>query len=570
MADVISSESDVEQYSDNDSQGEEDEEDNGEDNDGSTTATSTSEETRKYKSQVWKFFTKKNAKSVVCTLCNKSLAYHGGTSSMLQHLSRKHPAENVVKTSDGRKQTNLDVFTRKRACSNERAGAISDRIASFIVKDLHPINLVAGKGFKDLMTYLEPGYHLPSATHFTHLIERKYDVVKERVRHILQEQAVYIAITADLWTSVATESYITVTFHYLDAQWQMKSVVSGTLPLFESHTANNIVTWIKELVDDVSIATEKVVAFVHDNCKNIENAGNSLEEVYGWFSLGCAGHTLQLCVNAGLKTPAISNVVAAGRHLTTHFHKSDPALRALRNRQRDMRVEQHQFIQDVKTRWNSTYYMIERFIEQRWPLTAVMSDSTITKSGDRNLDLKSEHKEFNVSSSALYPVLHGLLKSLQCVDNDLPAIQQCKTTVAEEIKQRWKLDSLTSIDKGRILKNAPLISCIVDPRFKECTFLGANKQFEVKTALTTLVCEEKESYETTQISHPEESNGPVPKKKCSGLDILLGDDYTNGSEDNESDSDPILNEVDLFSRKGLLIGKNHLWCGGERISTGSL
>ena len=390
MADVISSESDVEQYSDNDSQGEEDEEDNGEDNDGSTTATSTSEETRKYKSQVWKFFTKKNAKSVVCTLCNKSLAYHGGTSSMLQHLSRKHPAENVVKTSDGRKQTNLDVFTRKRACSNERAGAISDRIASFIVKDLHPINLVAGKGFKDLMTYLEPGYHLPSATHFTHLIERKYDVVKERVRHILQEQAVYIAITADLWTSVATESYITVTFHYLDAQWQMKSVVSGTLPLFESHTANNIVTWIKELVDDVSIATEKVVAFVHDNCKNIENAGNSLEEVYGWFSLGCAGHTLQLCVNAGLKTPAISNVVAAGRHLTTHFHKSDPALRALRNRQRDMRVEQHQFIQDVKTRWNSTYYMIERFIEQRWPLTAVMSDSTITKSGDRNLDLKSE------------------------------------------------------------------------------------------------------------------------------------------------------------------------------------
>ena len=92
-----------------------------------------------------------------------------------------------------------------------------------------------------------------------------------------------------------------------------------------------------------------------------------------------------------------------------------------------------------------------------------------------------------MSSSALYPVLHGLLKSLQCVDNDLPAIQQCKTTVAEEIKQRWKLDSLTSINKGRILKNAPLISCIVDPRFKECKFLGANKQFEVKTALTTLV-----------------------------------------------------------------------------------
>ena len=145
------------------------------DEDGSTTTTS--EETRKCRSQVWNFFTKKNAKSVVCVLCSKSLVYHGGTSSMLQHLSRKHPAKNIVKTSDGRKQTSIDGFTRKRSCSNERAAAISDRIASFIVKDLRPINLVAGRGFLNLMAYLEPGYRLPSATHFTHLIKRKYYAV---------------------------------------------------------------------------------------------------------------------------------------------------------------------------------------------------------------------------------------------------------------------------------------------------------------------------------------------------------------------------------------------------------
>jgi len=47
----------------------------------------------------------------------------------------------------------------------------------------------------------------------------------------------------------------------------------------------------KSLVDDITVATEKVVAFVHNNCKNIENAGKSLEEAHGWFSLGCAGHT---------------------------------------------------------------------------------------------------------------------------------------------------------------------------------------------------------------------------------------------------------------------------------------
>jgi len=128
----------------------------------------------------------------------------------------------------------------------------------------------------------------------------------------LQEHAEFTAITTDLWTNVATENYLTVTFHYLDTKWKIRCVVSGTLPLSESHTAQNIVAWIKELVDEAGIATDKVVAFVHDNCKNVENAGNSLEEEQGWLSLGCARHILQLYVNSGLENPTISRILAAG------------------------------------------------------------------------------------------------------------------------------------------------------------------------------------------------------------------------------------------------------------------
>ena len=74
---------------------------------------------KKYKSQVWNFFTKKGKKFVACNICNASLVYHGGTSSMLQHLKRKHPCENIVKSVEKQKQTKLDVFAKKRACSAE-------------------------------------------------------------------------------------------------------------------------------------------------------------------------------------------------------------------------------------------------------------------------------------------------------------------------------------------------------------------------------------------------------------------------------------------------------------------
>ena len=170
----------------------------------------TSEEVRcRYKSEVWRFFVKMSEKSIKCNLCNKMLAYHGGTSSMLQHLDRKHPAQ-TTKRSGGRKQTSLDVFMRKRICSSERAGVISDHIAGVIVNDLCPINLMAGQAFKDLMAYLEPGYRLPSPIHFTHLIKRKYGAVKERVQSQLQQHTEFTAIAADLWVSVALGSYLTV------------------------------------------------------------------------------------------------------------------------------------------------------------------------------------------------------------------------------------------------------------------------------------------------------------------------------------------------------------------------
>ena len=67
-----------------------------------------------------------------------------------------------------------------------------------IIKDLRPINIVNGKGFLGVISFLEPGYRLPAHTHFISLIERKYTAVKQRIHDVLQEQAEFIAITADL------------------------------------------------------------------------------------------------------------------------------------------------------------------------------------------------------------------------------------------------------------------------------------------------------------------------------------------------------------------------------------
>ncbi len=88
----------------------------------------------------------------------------------------------------------------------------------------------------------------------------------------------------------------------------------------------------------------------------------------------CAGHTLQMCINAALEQDTISRIIAAARCLEGHFKKSAKATAALTDKQKQQNVAEHKPILDVSTKWNSTYLMLEHLLEQRLLVTAVLSD----------------------------------------------------------------------------------------------------------------------------------------------------------------------------------------------------
>ena len=89
----------------------------------------------------------------------------------------------------------------------------------------------------------------------------------------------------------------------------------------------------------------------------------------------------------------------------SHFRKSEPAMRASQNHQKAMQTPNHCLIQDVSIQWNGTYFTIEHLTEQRWPLTAVFSDNSVTKRSNQYLHPKTEHWDFlGALKSVLYPL----------------------------------------------------------------------------------------------------------------------------------------------------------------------
>jgi len=87
-------------------------------------------------------------------------------------------------------------------------------------------------------------------------------------------------------------------------------------------------------------------------------------------NIPCLAHTLQLVIDDGvLAQPCvISLLVASG--LVGHFKRSNVNLHALGRIQDQLNLKKHRLIQDKPIRWNTSYYMLDRLIEQRQAICA--------------------------------------------------------------------------------------------------------------------------------------------------------------------------------------------------------
>lgn len=167
--------------------------------------------------------------------------------------------------------------------------------------------------------------------------------------------------------------------------------------------------------------------------------------------------TIQLCIKPSLEIPAVSKLIARARKLVGHFKHSTAVMAEMRKRQKFFELPQHELIQDVATRWNSSQMMLERLCEQQLVVTNVMLDTKMTKKNEVHMLLK-DHEwdtmsevscilkqlsnvttymclEKDVSSSVMYPIVCGLLKKhLTTVEGESPLIRKMTESIANELK----------------------------------------------------------------------------------------------------------------------------------------
>ncbi|KAF9413705.1 hypothetical protein HW555_008151 [Spodoptera exigua] len=174
-----------------------------------------------------------------------------------------------------------------------------------------------------------------------------------------------VCLTTDLWTSRSNESYIAVTGHYMTDNFELKLNCRNSE---NSHTSENIQEMLTNVVAEWRL-TNKINFVVSDNAAYIQKVINNI----GWKHYGCYGHSLNLIVQDALIF--IQPLLEKVKKIVRHYKTSSTALEKLLKAQTDDKADciPKRLIQEVPTRWNSTFQMVKRFVELEQYLRATMA-----------------------------------------------------------------------------------------------------------------------------------------------------------------------------------------------------
>ncbi|XP_053571558.1 uncharacterized protein LOC128661312 [Bombina bombina] len=430
-------------------------------------------------SAVWKYFkiNEENPRMADCKLCSSKLSRGGAkvssynTSNLIKHLKLKHKSEHgefaTLASSSTHQPTLQQTLARREKLSrdNPRAVKITEALTQLIILDDQPLSIVDNMGFCRFINVLEPKYDIPSRRYIADVIlPQIHNTVKKHITIMLQEKIKAISFTTDIWSSsVSPLSLISLTVQWIDDEFSLRQVMLHAKKFDGSHTGQAIASILEEMLQTWAIPKGSVHVVVRDNAKymikGMEDAGLP--------SISCVAHTLQLAVSEGLLSQcSISDAVGVGRRIVGHFKHSNLAYSRLQDIQIQLGQPIKRLQQDVQTRWNSTFYMLQSLIEQKQALGVYVSEHELPATITAN--------QWNLMEKMLN--ILGPFEELTCqrvlskVDED-HGIKTMKSTLLAALQKRFS-DA----------EQNPLycIATLLDPRYKDRFFTNAHISRQAK------------------------------------------------------------------------------------------
>ena len=261
------------------------------------------------------------------------------------------------------------------------------------------------------------------------------------------------------------------------------------------------------------------------------STGKILWDSVEWESLVCAAHRLQNAVKNAVEKRAMQNLLAKCRRLVGHFKHSALATNGLDEKQKALGFKPtRHVVQEVATRWNSTFHMLQRLVLLKQPIRLFLEDS-MPERERASFDLNDV--EWAMAKSVLslleavdgvtttlsgekystlswcLPLLFGLRDAAKCEGQDCMILAGIKKKLTSQLNERFHLDNLQ-------MDSPPVIAAAIDPRFRKLSFLTDAEQKNVHDVLIEKASSASIHDQSCSSQSDEPPLPPVKKRNVAG------------------------------------------------------
>ncbi|CAG8698969.1 10391_t:CDS:2, partial [Gigaspora rosea] len=156
------------------------------------------------------------------------------------------PVNDTTHISDLEKESEPSV--RSQITSSE---AITLSLTRFLVATALPLSLVENEHFRKFILEIDPLYKPPSDT---------------------------VALTLDIWSSKAHDSYLGITCHWLTEDFQIQKILLKLIELPYPHGHVEIYNTVQEVIEDWKL-DKKIAAILTDNGANVKAAIEKFDDI---------------------------------------------------------------------------------------------------------------------------------------------------------------------------------------------------------------------------------------------------------------------------------------------------
>ncbi|KAK9724578.1 hypothetical protein RND81_05G083900 [Saponaria officinalis] len=222
----------------------------------------------------------------------------------------------------------------------------------------YPFAIVEHKGMRRVFEYLNENVQTISRNSIKKVCLAKHLEFKVMLKEMFSTLPGKVCLTCDIWTACTSCSYLTLTIHYVDDGWSLRSKVLNFFHFAPPHTGLEIYNTLYEKSKEWGLAN-KVLTMTCDNASNMDNMVSHLRSSL-LENLPCDGKFFH---------EGLDNIQASLKKIRDTVRYIDAFEARLINfyacaQQCGLACNTKLWL-DVSTRWNSTYLMLKKALYYR-------------------------------------------------------------------------------------------------------------------------------------------------------------------------------------------------------------